>query len=101
MNVKISPKHDNMYYIRNNYTLKSIYDDENECINYTLSLLLLKLPPAYHPKVQVLLYWLLQLVHGSLTQAPLMENYFKNMNIRVPSEPILLLAHEFEKLSIH
>ena len=37
MNVKISQKHDNMYYIRKNYTLKSIYDDENECINHTLS----------------------------------------------------------------
>ena len=37
MNVKISQKHDNVYYIRKNYTLKSIYDDENESINYTLS----------------------------------------------------------------
>ena len=37
MNVKISQKHDNVYYIRKNYTLKSIYDDEKECINYTLS----------------------------------------------------------------
>ena len=26
---------------------------------------------------------------------------FQNMNTRVPSEPILLLSHEFEKLSIH
>ena len=26
---------------------------------------------------------------------------FPNMNTRVPSEPILLLTHEFEKLSIH
>ena len=36
----------------------------------------------------------------------MMENYFKNMNTRVLSEPILLLLlllliHEFEKLSIH
>ena len=31
----------------------------------------------------------------------LMENYFKNMNTGVPSELILLLTHEFEKLSIH
>ena len=31
----------------------------------------------------------------------LMENYFENMNTRVPSETILLLTHEFEKLSIH
>ena len=30
-----------------------------------------------------------------------MENYFKNMNTRVPSEPILLLIHQLEKLSIH
>ena len=37
MNVKISQKLDNVYYIRNHYTLKFIYDDENECINYTLS----------------------------------------------------------------
>ena len=37
MNVKISQKHDNVYYIRKNYALKSIYDDENECIIYTLS----------------------------------------------------------------
>ena len=26
---------------------------------------------------------------------------FQNMNRRVPSEPIFLLTHEFEKLSIH
>ena len=26
---------------------------------------------------------------------------FQNMNTRVPNEPILLLNHEFEKLSIH
>ena len=26
---------------------------------------------------------------------------FQNMNTRVPSEPILLLTHEFEKLSIY
>ena len=26
---------------------------------------------------------------------------FQNMNTRVPSEPILLLSHEFEKLSIY
>ena len=37
MSAKISQKHDNMYYIRKNYKLKSIYDNENECINYTLS----------------------------------------------------------------
>ena len=37
MNVKISQKHDKIYFIRNNYTLKSIYDEENEYINYTLS----------------------------------------------------------------
>ena len=34
---KISQKHDNVSYNRNNYMLKSIHDDENECINYTLS----------------------------------------------------------------
>ena len=37
MNVKVSQKHDNMYYIRKNYTLKSIDDDENECNSYLLS----------------------------------------------------------------
>ena len=37
MNVKISEKHDNMYHIRKNHTLKFIYDDKNECINDTLS----------------------------------------------------------------
>ena len=41
MNVKISQKHDNLYFIRKNYTLKSIYDDENECINYMLSMMLI------------------------------------------------------------
>ena len=34
---KISQNHDNIYHIRKNYALKSIYDDENECINDTLS----------------------------------------------------------------
>ena len=38
MNVKISQKHDNMYFIRKNYMLKSIHDDENECINFSLSM---------------------------------------------------------------
>ena len=38
LNVKISQKHGNVYYIRNNSTLKSIYDIKNECTNYTLSL---------------------------------------------------------------
>ena len=37
MNAKVSQKHDSMYHIRKNYMLKSIYDDENKCINYTLS----------------------------------------------------------------
>ena len=37
MNVEISQKHDNVYHIRKNYTLKSIDDDEIECINYKLS----------------------------------------------------------------
>ena len=37
MNVKISHKHDNVYYIRKNYMVKSFYDDENECINHMLS----------------------------------------------------------------
>ena len=33
MNVKISQNHDNVHPIRNNYALKLIYNDENECIN--------------------------------------------------------------------
>ena len=37
MNAKILQKHDNLYHIIKNYTLKSIYNDENECINYMLS----------------------------------------------------------------
>ena len=37
MNVKISQKYDNVYHIKKNYTLKSIYNDENECIHYKLS----------------------------------------------------------------
>ena len=41
MNVKMPQKHDNVFYIRKNYTLKSIYDNENEYINYTLSIKLM------------------------------------------------------------
>ena len=37
MNAKISQRHDNVYDIRNNYGLKSIYNDKNECINDKLS----------------------------------------------------------------
>ena len=37
MNAEISQKHDNMHYIRNNYILKYVYNDENEHINDTLS----------------------------------------------------------------
>ena len=37
MDAKISQEHDNMHHINNNYALKSIYDDENECINDMLS----------------------------------------------------------------
>ena len=39
MNAKVLLKKDNMYYINNNYVLQPIYNDENECINDTLSLL--------------------------------------------------------------
>ena len=39
MNIKISQKHDNVHHISKNYALKSIYDDENECINDTLSVI--------------------------------------------------------------
>ena len=34
---KYHKKHDNLYYIDKNYVLKSIYNDENECINERLS----------------------------------------------------------------
>ena len=37
MNAKILLKHDNVHYINKNYVLKPIYNDENECINDTLS----------------------------------------------------------------
>ena len=37
MNAKISIKDDNMHYMTTNYELKPIYNDENECINDTLS----------------------------------------------------------------
>ena len=35
-----------MYHIRNNYTLKYVYNDENECINDTLLEALLILLPS-------------------------------------------------------
>ena len=34
---KYHKKHDNVHYINNNYVLKPIYNDENECINDSLS----------------------------------------------------------------
>ena len=34
---KYHKKHDNVNYINKNYVLKPIYNDENECINDTLS----------------------------------------------------------------
>ena len=37
MNAKISLKDDNVHYMTKNYVLKPIYNDENECINDTLS----------------------------------------------------------------
>ena len=37
MNAKISLKDDNVHYINKSYVFKSIYNDENECINDTLS----------------------------------------------------------------
>ena len=41
MNVKISLKNDNVHYINKNYVLQPIYNDENECINDTLSIIIL------------------------------------------------------------
>ena len=37
VNANISQKHDNMDYIRNNFKLKYVNNDENECINNRLS----------------------------------------------------------------
>ena len=37
MNEKYHQKHDKMYYIRKDYALKSNYNDENECVDDTLS----------------------------------------------------------------
>ena len=37
MNAKISWNYGNVHYITKNYVLKPIYNDENECINDTLS----------------------------------------------------------------
>ena len=34
---KYHKKHDNVHYITKNYVLKPVYNDENECINDTLS----------------------------------------------------------------
>ena len=34
---KYHKKHDKVHYINNNYVLKPIYNDENECINDLLS----------------------------------------------------------------
>ena len=33
MNAKISQKHDNVHCIRNNFVLKFVYNDRNECVN--------------------------------------------------------------------
>ena len=38
---------------------------------------------------------------GATTRQEADGELFQNMNTRVPSESILLLTHEFEKLSIH
>ena len=86
---KYYKKHDNVHYINKNYVLTHIYNDENECINDTLSAIL-------------------KLSYGDLSH---------HMNTRVPSEPrydlrerhqsqqqqdtILLLIHNFERLAIH
>ena len=47
MNAKYHMKHDKVHYINKNYVLKPIYNDENECINDTLSVLSLPLPSHY------------------------------------------------------
>ena len=41
MNEKYHKKHNKMHHIRKNYALKYIYNDENECINDTLSVKIL------------------------------------------------------------
>ena len=40
---KYHKKHDNVYYITKNYVLKPIYNDENECINDMLSLIVVEI----------------------------------------------------------
>ena len=42
MNMKILEKHDNVHHIRKNYTLIYVYNDANDFINDTLSLILYK-----------------------------------------------------------
>ena len=68
MNAKISPKHDNVYHIRKNYTFKSISDDQNECINYTLSLtkVLATFLPNSSNHVAAARIWLVWMLLGSL-----------------------------------
>ena len=39
---KYHKKDDNVHYMTKNYVLKPIYSDENECINDTLSLILIE-----------------------------------------------------------
>ena len=46
-------------------------------------------------------YYFLDRYFGLQSDGDWWRIILKNMNTRVPSEPILLLAHEFEKLSIH
>ena len=41
MNKKYHKKHNKTHYIGKNYVLKSIYNNENECINDTLSVKIL------------------------------------------------------------
>ena len=68
MTVKISQKYNNVYYIIKNYTFKTfknyviknytIYDDENKCINYMLSVPMQMegiTPPLPHPHLLLLL----------------------------------------------
>ena len=38
---KYHKKHDDVHYINNNYVLNPFYNDENECINDTLSMILI------------------------------------------------------------
>ena len=107
MNVKISQKHDNMYYIRNNYTLKSIYDYENECNNYTLSVTIFFFFFSTHllldhkkkrKKCKNILYGLL---HASQYKFLCSLKTHKDESKKFPNSPILSFNQEFNSIMVN